>query len=147
MKQKKSFLCRHNRCLNTAKAICVSFLFSIPAGTAVAAVHAAEVDIVQQNETVKGTVLDEQGIPVIGANVKVVGTTVGAITDLDGNFSINAPKGAKIEVSFIGYVTQVVTAPSRGALKVVLREDAQLLEEVVAAREGPYWCGIKCEDG
>ena len=59
MKQKKSFLCRHNRCLNTAKAICVSFLFSIPAGTAVAAVHAAEVDIVQQNETVKGTVLDE----------------------------------------------------------------------------------------
>lgn len=65
MKQKKSFLCRHNRCLNTAKAICVSFLFSIPAGTAVAAVHAAEVDIVQQNETVKGTVLDEQGIPVI----------------------------------------------------------------------------------
>lgn len=65
MKQKKSFLCRHNRCLNTAKAICVSFLFSIPAGTAVAAVHAAEVDIVQQNETVKGTVLDEQGIPVL----------------------------------------------------------------------------------
>lgn len=136
MKQKKSFLCRHNRCLNTAKAICVSFLFSIPAGTAVAAVHAAEVDIVQQNETVKGTVLDEQGIPVIGANVKVVGTTVGAITDLDGNFSINAPKGAKIEVSFIGYVTQVVTAPSRGALKVVLREDAQLLEEVVVVGYG-----------
>lgn len=97
MKQKKSFLCRHNRCLNTAKAICVSFLFSIPAGTAVAAVHAAEVDIVQQNETVKGTVLDEQGIPVIGANVKVVGTTVGAITDLDGNFSINAPKGLRLK--------------------------------------------------
>ena len=94
------------------------------------------VSVVQQQGIVKGTVVDEQGETVIGANIKVVGTTVGAITDLNGMFSVNAPVGAKLEISFIGYVTQVVTVPVSRSLKVILKEDSELLDEVVVVGYG-----------
>ena len=110
--------------LSAAKIICFSFLFSIPvAAFAESVVEVPAVSVVQQQGIVKGTVVDEQGETVIGANIKVVGTTVGAITDLNGMFSVNAPVGAKLEISFIGYVTQVVTVPVSRSLKVILKED------------------------
>jgi TonB-linked SusC/RagA family outer membrane protein len=75
------------------------------------------------------TVVDEAGEPVIGASVKVVGTTTGTITDFDGKFTLSVPKGKSIEVSFIGYSTQHISDFKNK--KIVLREDTQKMEEVV----------------
>ena len=123
--------------LSAAKIICFSFLFSIPvAAFAESVVEVLAGSVNQQQVIVNGTVVDEQGETVIGANIKVVGTTVGAITDLNGMFSVNAPVGAKLEISFIGYVTQVVTVPASRSLKVILKEDSELLDEVVVVGYG-----------
>ena len=64
--------------------------------------------IAQNTKTFKGVVLDETEQPIIGAAIKVVGTTVGTITDLDGNFTLNVPDGKEVEISYIGYVPQDV---------------------------------------
>jgi len=66
--------------------------------------------IAQNTKTFKGVVLDETEQPVIGASVKVVGTTVGTITDLDGNFTLNVPDGKEVEISYIGYLPQRFSA-------------------------------------
>ena len=69
----------------------------------------ANTNVVQQTMTVKGTVVDNNGEPIIGASIKVVGSSNGTVTDLDGNFTLNnVSKNATIEVSYIGYVTQKV---------------------------------------
>ena len=60
----------------------------------------------QQAKTVTGTVTDVSGEPIIGANIRIKGTTTGTITDIDGNFSIEAEPQSVIEVSYIGYLTQ-----------------------------------------
>ena len=88
----------------------------------------AAVDIVQQQGIIKGTVVDDKGEPVIGANVLVVGTSVGTITDIDGMFKINAKAGTKLKVTFIGYTEQVLVAKNN--MRVVLSEDATTLQEV-----------------
>ena len=86
-----------------------------------------------QNQTVKGTVVDEKGEPVIGASVVVAGQPgSGVITDLDGNYTIQVPKGKKITISYIGYISQTVAPGGR----VQLKEDAQNLEEVVVVGYG-----------
>ena len=72
--------------------------------------------------------VDDKGEPVIGANVLVVGTSVGTITDIDGVFKINAKAGAKLKITFIGYTEQVVVAQNN--MRVVLSEDATTLQEV-----------------
>ncbi|MDO4496701.1 MAG: SusC/RagA family TonB-linked outer membrane protein, partial [Bacteroidales bacterium] len=87
-----------------------------------------------QTQKVTGTVVDEFGDPIIGANIRVVGTTDGAITDMNGTFSVNAKAGAKLEVSFIGYATQTVAAANN--LTVTLKEDAQSLDDVVVVGYG-----------
>lgn len=95
-----------------------------------------EVATVQQNGDCKGVVKDTMGEPVIGASVVVKGTTNGTITDIDGNFSISGvKKGATIEVSFVGYVTQNLTWNGQ-ALTVTLKDDTQALEEVVVVGFG-----------
>ncbi len=92
---------------------------------------------VQQNGTkVIGLVKDVNGDPVIGANIMVIGTTNGAITDLDGNFSLNAPVGAKIKISFLGYKTQVITIKKGAKLNIVLEDDSQMLGEVQVVAYG-----------
>lgn len=85
-----------------------------------------------QNQTVSGTVLDELGEPVIGATVTVEGTKTATVTDLDGNYKIQAPKGAKVVITYIGYMPMTV-APG-GTVK--LQEDKQTLEEVVVVGYG-----------
>ena len=64
---------------------------------------ASTAQVVQQSGVVKGQVLDPSGEPVIGATVRVKGSKTGTVTDLDGNFSLNAVPGAMVEVSYIGY--------------------------------------------
>ncbi len=87
--------------------------------------------LMAQNVTVTGKVLDVSSEPIIGASVQVKGTSSGTITDLDGNFSINAEKGAVLQVSYIGYVAQEIKVSGTQTLKVILAEDSELLEEVV----------------
>ena len=86
--------------------------------------------------TVKGTVNDEAGEPVIGATVKVQGTQQGSITDFDGKFSIEAGSNATLEISYVGYVTQKVKVAGKNDITVVLKEDAQMLNDVVVIGYG-----------
>lgn len=93
------------------------------------------VDNIMQAMTVSGVVKDASGEPVIGANVVVEGTTNGVITDLDGRFTLqNVPSNARIQISYIGYVTQTVNA--RPSLSITLKEDTETLEEVVVVGYG-----------
>ena len=85
---------------------------------------------------VKGTVVDSQGVTVIGATVIVAGTSTGAVTDAAGNFSINAPKDAKLTVSCIGYKTVEVAVAGQSRIDVVLEEDSEFLEETVVIGYG-----------
>ena len=85
---------------------------------------------------VKGTVNDEAGEPIIGATVKVKGGNVGAITDFDGNFSVEAASNATLTVSYVGYLTQDVKVAGKNNLTIVLKEDAQMLNDVVVIGYG-----------
>ena len=88
-----------------------------------------------QTMVVNGVVVDEMGEPVIGANAFVKGTTIGAITDIDGNFSLTGvPAGATIGFSFVGYISQEL--PARPQMNIVLVEDKKLLEDVVVVGYG-----------
>ena len=92
-----------------------------------------------QNNTVKkieGTVKDASGMPVIGATVMVKGTTTGTITDYDGNFSIDAQDGAILEFSYIGYKSQQAKALLGKNLSIILKEDTEVLDEVVVVGYG-----------
>ncbi|MDR2915462.1 MAG: TonB-dependent receptor plug domain-containing protein [Tannerella sp.] len=85
-----------------------------------------------QEHAVTGTVIDELGDPVTGANVVVVGTTNGTITDIDGNFSLSVAGTAKqLEISFIGMQKEVVNIVFGTPVHVTLKENAELLDEVV----------------
>lgn len=113
-------------------------LAAIAAGVALppqSIMAASLAQVVQQSGVVKGQVLDSTGEPVIGATVKVQGSKTGAVTDLDGNFSLNAAPGSMIEISYIGYKNQTVKAGS-APLKVTLKEDNQTLNEVVVVGFG-----------
>lgn len=95
--------------------------------------------VTAQQTTVTGIVTDaNDGSPLIGANILVKGTTVGAIADLDGRFSVNVPEGKKILVfSSIGYKTQEVTLQSgQKSVTVALKEDSEMLDEVVVVGYG-----------
>lgn len=88
-------------------------------------------------KTVTGTVVDNQGEPILGVNVVVKGTTNGAMTDIDGNFSIaKVDENAVLHVSFVGYAAQEVPVAGKTVFKIELAEDSQLLEEVVAIGYG-----------
>ena len=89
-----------------------------------------------QGRQVTGTIIDSTGDPVIGANVLEVGTTNGVITDIDGNFRLMVQPNAKLQISFIGYITQVITVGNQNNIKVTLKDDAQALDEVVVVGYG-----------
>ena len=90
-----------------------------------------------QNRTIRGTVVDTDGEPVIGAAVTVVGNTrIGAATDLNGAFSLNVPAGATISVESIGYKTQTFAVGNQSVFNVVLEEDTEMLEETVVIGYG-----------
>ena len=85
---------------------------------------------------VKGTVNDEAGEPIIGATVKVEGSNAGAITDFDGNFSVQAASNATLTISYVGYVTQQVNVSGRSNINVTLVEDTNTLDDVVVVGYG-----------
>lgn len=96
-----------------------------------------------QPRTVTGQVIDAAGTPLPGVNVTVPGTTVGTITDLDGNFTIDVPDGfSALEFSFVGYVSQTVEIGEQEIFEITLLEDVMGLEEVVVVGYG----SVKKED-
>lgn len=100
--------------------------------------HADMVASIMQQKTIKGKVVDSLGEPIIGANVIVKGTVNGVITDIDGNFTLlNVAPGSVIQISYIGYLSkEVKVTDDLTELKVILKEDAQALEEVVVVGYG-----------
>ena len=85
---------------------------------------------------VKGTVIDEAGEAIIGASVQVQGTKTGAVTDFDGNFSVEAASNATLIISYVGYVTEEVSVQGRNNIQVTLREDVSSLNDVVVIGYG-----------
>ncbi len=83
---------------------------------------------------VKGHVKDDTGEPVMGATVRVVGQQGGTTTDFDGNFSISAPTGGQLTISFMGF--QTVTVPARSNVTVTMHEDSKMLQDVVVIGYG-----------
>lgn len=92
--------------------------------------------ISQQTKKIVGVIVDDLGSPVIGANVVVKGSTNGTITDMDGKFSLDAPSGAILQISYIGYIAQEVPVGDKNNLKIAIREDTQKLDEVVVVGYG-----------
>lgn len=90
----------------------------------------------QSDKRITGTITDERGEPIAGANVVQKATTNGTITDADGRFSLEAPADAVLQVSYIGYILQDINPKGKNILKIVLREDTQALEEVVVVGYG-----------
>ena len=85
---------------------------------------------------VKGKVVDVNGEPIIGATIKVEGTSNGTITDFDGNFALDVAENSMLEVSYIGYKSHELKAVAGKALSVTLREDTEVLDEVVVTALG-----------
>jgi len=93
--------------------------------------------VAQQEKTITGTVSDEQGVPLPGVNIMVKGTTIGTITDLDGNFELTVPDDAEtVVISFIGMETQEVSIVDRTSLSITLEVGTVGIEEVVAIGYG-----------
>lgn len=92
---------------------------------------------VKQSDSIEGTVVDAKGEPIIGANIVVVGTPNGTITDFNGNFVLTGvPAGATVEVSYIGYKTVTFAVDGRDSYSVKLQEDSEMLGEVVVTAMG-----------
>lgn len=121
-----------------SKAFCCfgAILMSLALSVQANAADPASSQIAQNADeiTVTGVVLDTDGLSVIGASVVIEGTTTGAITDLDGNFTITAPRGGQLVISCIGFATQTVAVAEK--LNIVLAPDAELLNEVVVTALG-----------
>ena len=111
--------------LRLAAVLCLSLgLWSLPASA-------------QKGITVKGHVVDADGLPVIGAGVTLVGTTTGVAADMDGSFELVVPsETAVLEVSALGYVTQQVKVGKQQNLTIVLRDDTQSIEATVVVAYG-----------
>ncbi|WP_293710556.1 TonB-dependent receptor [uncultured Parabacteroides sp.] len=95
-----------------------------------------EIQQSDKEKRVTGVVYDQNGLPVIGANVIEKGTTNGVITDIDGKFSLTVSDKAIIQISYIGYIGQDVTVGNRSDLTIALKEDSQALDEVVVVGYG-----------
>ena len=89
-----------------------------------------------QGKQITGVIKDGTGEPMIGVNVLVKGTTNGTLTDLDGRFSLDVPNDAVLEVSYIGYSSQIIKVGGQNSLDITLMEDTQALDEVVVVGYG-----------
>lgn len=97
----------------------------------------ATAELSQQQKSVTGTILDSDGLPLIGATVQVEGTTVGTTTDLDGQYELMVPSGSvRLVFSYIGYESQTIDLAGRAVLNVTLKESASELDELVVIGYG-----------
>lgn len=92
------------------------------------------IGLVMAQTQVRGTVVDEKGEPAIGATIQIKGTTQGAVTDIDGKFTLSAPANGTLIVSYVGYKTQEVKVSTN--VRVVLETDAEILDDVIVVAYG-----------
>ena len=92
--------------------------------------------VMQTQKKVKGQVIDATGEPLIGVNISVIGGTEGTITDIDGNYTVSVPTGAKLKFSYIGYKDQLVEVGTQTIVNVKMQEDSEVLDEVVVVGYG-----------
>ena len=117
------------------KSICILWIF-------VSILWAVSISVQAQNvsssskQTVSGRVVDELGEGVIGANVAEVGTSNGTVTDVNGNYTITVSKGASLQFSYIGYLTQTIKVGNSSQLNIRMTEDSHSLDEVVVVGYG-----------
>ena len=92
----------------------------------------------QQSEKIKvsGQILDENSVPVAGASISETGSSNGTISDSDGKWFLTVSKGSTLEVSFLGFITESVTVNSAGNVSIVLRQDSQILDDVIVVGYG-----------
>lgn len=90
----------------------------------------------QQSIRVSGNVTDESGDPLIGVNISIPGTTIGTVTDFNGNYTLSLPQGSKLIFSYIGYLDQEFVITNQTTLNVTLREDIETLEEIIVIGYG-----------
>lgn len=125
--------------LNFIKQIGLILLFALlsSSGSVLVANEAenGNAGIPQQNQRVRGKIQDAMG-PIAGASVAIKGTTIGTISDVDGNFSLEISNGQTIQVSFIGYTTQEIRYTGQSSINVTLVEDTKVIEEVVVTALG-----------
>ena len=99
-------------------------------------VPAASKQVMQQKKRVTGTITDQNGESIIGANIIEMGTNNGTVTDMDGNFYLDVEEGATLRVSYIGYLEQTINTSGRTTIPIVLIEDTQTLDELVVIGYG-----------
>ena len=93
--------------------------------------------VFSQTKTITGNIVDANEDPIIGATIMVKGTTIGTISDTNGNFILNnVPENAVIQISYIGYSTQEIPVIGKTSFKIVLQEETQTLEEVIVVGYG-----------
>ena len=131
----KSNSLRNNRKTLAALLLCTGFIAGHPLSM-MAGSNETSLEIVQQQIKVSGVVKDSMGEPVIGASVVEKGTSNGIITDINGNFSLSVTSGATLAISYIGYKTQEVQAVTGKVIDVTLKDDTEMLEEVVVVGFG-----------
>jgi hypothetical protein len=90
----------------------------------------------QQKRAISGKITDQQGEPIIGANIVEKGTTNGTVTDIDGNFSLQVGEEAVVQITYIGYLEQEIPATSTALSNIVLIEDTRALDELVVIGYG-----------
>lgn len=96
----------------------------------------AEVTQQENKKVISGTVTDESGEPVIGANVVEKGTANGTVTDIDGHFTLSVSNNSVLQISYIGYIMNEIPTRNQQQIKIVLKEDSQSLDEVVVVGFG-----------
>lgn len=128
--------CKKNKRLVPTLLICMGMMLPVCAKAETSGVTVVTEQQQSKQIRIVGIVKDEKGEPAIGVSVLVKGTTSGTITDMDGNFVLNAPGNATLVFSFVGYKTQEVKINNRASIDVTLVEDAMMLDEVVAVGYG-----------
>ena len=131
---------KHVKILLTLKSLGFAFLFStgLVAHAAVdnGDVNPASTTAMQQSKKISGIITDEKGEPIIGANIAVVGTTIGIISDMDGKYELEVLEGAEVKVSYIGYNPQSFKVTQKTSYNIVLKEDSEMINEVVVVGYG-----------
>ena len=121
---------RLHKTMNRIVGVLLMALMMVPSGLK------AETAEMLQTSKITGVVIDDFGEPIIGATVRVKNAQNGAVTDVNGRYSVNATKNATLVFSFIGYRTQEVAVKGRTTVNVTLKEDSQMLEETVVIGYG-----------
>lgn len=110
----------------------VVYLSKVSTSASSSSVKAAQ----QQTKTVSGRIVDAKGEPLIGVTVIEKGTTNGAITDFDGNYSLTVPDGAILQYSYVGYKNVEMSVTGKNTIDITMKEDTEVLEEVVVTALG-----------